>query len=207
MEIKNGIYLIVNPSMHRDTLLIKLEKIISEGIVAVQIWDNFNDNDNILDIINRIIEICHRENIPVLINNRWELLREVNIDGVHFDVQPNDIEAIRRELGRKVIMGITCNNDLEHVQWANKQKMDYISFCSIFPSSTANSCEFVRFDTVREAQKITQIPIFLAGGITPENVGELTYLNCSGIAVVSGIMDSEQPIQEIKKYKLKLKKT
>ncbi|MCW0485659.1 thiamine phosphate synthase [Riemerella anatipestifer] len=205
MGIKNGIYLIVNPSMHHDTLLRKLENIISEGIVAVQIWDNFNDDDDILGIVSKIIEICHRENIPVLINNRWELLRKVNIDGVHFDVQPNDIEAIRRELGRKVIMGITCNNDLKYVQWANEQKMDYISFCSIFLSSTANSCELVRFDTVREAKKITKMPIFLAGGITPKNVGELTDLNCSGIAVVSGIMDAEQPVQEIKKYKRKLK--
>ncbi|MDY3344263.1 thiamine phosphate synthase [Riemerella anatipestifer] len=205
MEIKKGIYLIVNPSMHHDTLLRKLEKIISEGIIAVQIWDNFNANDNILDIINKIIEICHGKNIPVLINNRWELLKEVSLDGVHFDVQPNDVEVIRWELGRKVIMGITCNNDLELVQWANEQKMDYISFCSIFPSSTANSCELVRFDTVREAKKITKMPIFLAGGITPKNVGELTDLNCFGIAVVSGIMDAEKPIQEIKKYKRKLK--
>lgn len=205
MEIKKGIYLIVNPSTHHDTLLRKLEKIISEGIIAVQIWDNFNANDNILDIINKIIEICHGKNIPVLINNRWELLKEVSLDGVHFDVQPNDVEVIRWELGRKVIMGITCNNDLELVQWANERKIDYISFCSIFPSSTANSCELVRFDTVREAKKITKMPIFLAGGITPKNVGELTDLNCFGIAVVSGIMDAEKPIQEIKKYKRKLK--
>lgn len=89
----------------------------------------------------------------------------------------DNILQIKNEMNRKIITGITCNNDLSIVEWADKNEFDYISFCSMFPSSTANSCELVTFDTVKEARKITTLPVFLAGGIKPENIELLNELN------------------------------
>ncbi|MGN6603368.1 MAG: thiamine phosphate synthase [Ginsengibacter sp.] len=204
-RIQNGIYLIVDPSMNRYTLLSKLKELIHEEIAAVQIWDNFNPSENIIEFIEEILCICHPENIPVLINNRWELLKETSLDGVHFDAIPNNISELKKEAGRKIFTGITCSNDLSIVAWANENGLDYISFCSMFPSTTANSCELVTFNTIKEAKKITPLPIFLAGGIKPENIDMLQELNYSGIAVVSGIMKSDQPIEALKKYRQKIK--
>lgn len=204
-RIQNGIYLIVDPSMNRYTLLSKLKELIHEEIAAVQIWDNFNPSENIIEFIEEILCICHPENIPVLINNRWELLKETSLDGVHFDAIPNNISELKKEAGRKIFTGITCSNDLSIVAWANENGLDYISFCSMFPSTTANSCELVTFNTIKEAKKITPLPIFLAGGIKPENIDMLQDLNYSGIAVVSGIMKSDQPIEALKKYRQKIK--
>jgi thiamine-phosphate pyrophosphorylase len=204
MKIQNGVYLIIDPSMDRNILLSKLNEIIHEKIVAVQIWDNFKPNENVIALVNAILHLCHSKNIPVLINNQWELLKQTNLDGIHFDNKREDILKLKNELKRDIITGITCNNDLSVVEWAEKNKFDYISFCTMFPSSTANSCELVSFNTVKEARKITKLPIFLAGGIKPENIELLNELDYSGIAVVSGIMNSDQPIEEIKKYRNKI---
>lgn len=205
MKMKNGIYLIVDPSLNNGILIGKIKKIISEEITAIQIWDNFKTNESPIELVNEIVELCHTKNIPVLINNQWELLKKTNLDGVHFDKIPPTIFEIKRELNRSITTGITCNNDLSLVKWAEENQMDYISFCSMFPSDTANSCELVDFDTIREARKITNLPIFLAGGIRLENIEKLNELDYSGIAVVSGIMNSENPTQEIIKYIQKLK--
>src|SRR6185369_6565581 len=94
----------------------------------------------------------------------------------------------------------TCNNDLAIVDWAMKQKLDYISFCSVFPSSTSNSCDLVSFDTIRRAREITSLPIFLAGGISPDNMKRLRELDFDGVAVISGIMNQDDPAQAAKKY-------
>jgi len=204
-KIQNGIYIIVDPSMDWDTLLSKLNEIIHEKIAAIQIWDNFNHNENLVEFINEILNLCHTKNIPVLINNRWELLKQTNLDGVHFDEVQNNIHQLKDELGREIITGITCNNDLSIIKWANENGLDYISFCSMFPSSTANSCELINFNTVKEAKKITSLPIFLAGGIKPENIEILNELNYSGIAVVSGIMNTDHPVEVLKKYQQKIK--
>ncbi|MGE9313150.1 thiamine phosphate synthase [Niabella sp. CJ426] len=203
-KIQGGVYLIIDPSMDQDVLLSTLKEIVREKIAAVQIWDNFSPDTNQPALIEQVLRLCHLQNIPVLINNQWELLKTMNLDGVHFDKAPGDIVQLKQQIGREVIAGITCNNDLSAVKWADENRLDYISFCSMFPSSTANSCELVSFDTVRKAIEITDIPIFLAGGINPENLPSLSALNYSGIAVVSGIMSAANPLAELKRYQKRI---
>lgn len=200
----SGIYLIVDPAMDESILMNKLNLCLSEKLAAVQIWDNFKVNQNIIELINRICEQCHAKNIPVLINNRWELLNNSLLDGVHFDDIPKDYTSIVRSVIHPFISGLTCNNDLTHVEWASKNKLDYISFCSIFQSQTANSCEIVNFRTIHHTSKNYGLPIYLAGGIKPENLHRLDELKYTGIAVVSGIMSSDAPNESIKKYAHKL---
>lgn len=206
-KMQNGIYLIVDPCMNRHVLLSRLKEIIHGEIAAIQIWDNFAPDENPVAFIQDIVRLSHSEKIPTLINNRWELLKQTDLDGVHFDRIPNGILQLKNEWNREVITGITCGNDLSTVQWADRNKMDYISFCSMFPSSTATSCELVTFDTIREARKITSLPIFLAGGIKHENIETLNELDYSGIALLSGVMNSEKPMKALKKFNEKLKKT
>jgi thiamine-phosphate pyrophosphorylase len=205
-RIRDGIYLIIDPSMDRGLLMGKLKEVIKEEISAIQIWDNFKPNENPIEFINEILQLCHAKKIPVLINNQWALLKQTAVDGIHLDKIQDNMLQLKKELNREIITGLTCSNDLSTVKWAEKNEFDYISFCSLFPSSTANSCELVTFDTVKEAKKITSMSIFLAGGIKPENIELLNELNYSGIAVISGIMSDEKPVEALKKYQQKIKK-
>lgn len=204
--IKPGIYLVVDPAMEEPVLLDKIELCVQEEIAALQVWDNFLPHQKVAELIHKICGLCHAKDIPVIINNRWELLADPSVDGVHFDQVPANYEFIKQSIRRPFISGITCNNDLSVVHWANEQQLDYISFCSIFPSNTSNSCELVHFNTIRDAKKISSLPVFLAGGIRPGNMDELDGLDYTGIAVVSGIMNTERPDESIKEYREKLKK-
>jgi thiamine-phosphate pyrophosphorylase len=199
-KINSGVYLVIDPSIDETILIHKLTIILQEKIVAVQIWDNFSSEENALKLIHRITDLCHEKNVPVIINNKWKWLNTTNLDGVHFDCIPTDFEDIKINIGRSFTVGLTCNNDLSLVHWAQNNQVDYISFCSIFPSSTSNSCDLIKFETIQEAKKITAIPLFLAGGIKPENMPKLVGLSFDGVAVVSGIMDSEKPNETIKAY-------
>lgn len=198
--IQNGIYLVIDPSIDRNRLLTKLRQAINGKIVAVQIWDNFKTDSDFKELVNEISTLCRPQNIPVLINNQWSLLLDIELDGIHFDTVPENFNQLKQNLQKEMIIGITCGNDLSVVKWADENKLDYISFCSIFPSTTANSCELVTFDTIKEARKITSLPIFLAGGIKPENIHLLNTLGYSGIAVVSGIINADNPIETLKMY-------
>ncbi len=204
MEIKSqinpGVYLVVDPSLDKTILLHKLSSILQEQIVAVQLWDNFLPRENNFKLIQSIIAICHEKNVPVLINNKWEWINEIDLDGVHFDSIPGNFEHIKKTINKAFITGLTCNNDLSLLHWANKNKIDYISFCSIFPSTTSNSCELVRFENIRKAKALTTMPIFLAGGINPDNIAKLNELSFDGIAVISGIMSSDKPNESIREY-------
>lgn len=201
---KKGIYLIIDPSMEEAILLAKIAKALQEEIIALQIWDNFQEGQKIHFLIEKICELVHSKNIPVLINNHWGLLNNTPLDGVHFDAIPENWKEIKREISKEYIIGLTCNNNLSQVEWAAKNQLDYISFCSLFPSTTSISCELVSFDTIRETTKKYSLPVFLAGGINPQNLAQLKDLDFDGIAVVSGIMNAKLPEKEIQRYKRKL---
>ncbi|WP_457271830.1 thiamine phosphate synthase [Pedobacter sp. UYEF25] len=197
--IMSGIYLIVDPAMEADTLLDRLKKSLTKEIAAVQIWDNFKNVHDVDAIIQKICSLCVQQKTPVLINNRWDYLKKVALDGVHFDEIPNNFEEISAQIDGKLI-GLTCGNILEDVTWAANNDIDYISFCSMFPSASVNNCEIVTHETVNQAALIFNKPIFLAGGINPRNINQLEDLNCHGIAVISGIMNAENPIQATEEY-------
>lgn len=199
-KISGGIYLVINPSMRRIELLNRLEEVLQAGVAIVQIWDNWEPLINRQDVIMEVCNLCHRHHVPVLINNSWELLSSFPLDGVHFDAIPDDYAQIQQYIKQDYLVGITCNNDLSLVDWADKNKLDYISFCSIFPSSTSTSCELVSFDKIQEARRMTSLPLFLAGGIQLSNMSLLNELDYDGVAIISGIMSSENPAQVTKQY-------
>ena len=205
-RISGGIYLVVDPAMQERELLRRLGEALEEnGMAAVQVWDNFTSFVEPEKIIQQICHLCHQKEVPVLINNRWELLKRTDADGLHLDEISKNIEEIKAEVGQDMIIGITCNNDLSVIEWANASHLDYVSFCSVFVSSTSNSCDLVDFERIREARKITSMPIFLAGGINKRNVEELKGLDFDGIAIISGIMASENPNKATKEFGIALK--
>ena len=204
-NIKPGIYVVVDPSLAEPVLLDRIGRCAQEEIAALQVWDNFLPGQNIHKLLHKICELCHAKDIPVLINNKWQLLEDIPLDGVHFDQIPEKYQLIKEVIKRPFISGVTCNNDFSVVYWANEQQLDYISFCSVFPSRTSNSCGLVHFNTIREAKKISSLPVFLAGGINPGNMHELDGLDYTGIAVISGIMNTNRPDESIKEYREKLK--
>ncbi len=199
-NIGSGIYVVIDPSMTTSVLYNKLDAVLTEKIAALQIWDNFDNNDNIPLLISELCRRCHYKDVPVLVNNHWQCLKDTALDGVHFDAVPDGYGQILAEVKRPFLCGITCTNDMQPVTWAKNNGADYISFCSMFPSGTVESCELVSHDSVRRASAIYDGPIFLAGGIKPDNVGKLRHLPYTGIAVISGVMDNDAPDQSIREY-------
>lgn len=204
-KVKEGIYLVVDPAPGGEYLFPKVEKALKGGIDMLQVWNHWNEDQNKTGFINALCRLAHRRHVPVLINEEWELVKTTALNGVHFDTLPADICSIRQDIGRPVIMGITCGNDLQRIQWAMDNRLDYVSFCSMFPSASAGACEIVSAETVKQARRLTALPIFLAGGITLENMDELAGTGLNGVALISAILKADDPQSAAQVFKQKLK--
>ncbi len=199
----SGVYLVVDPAVDRPILLEKTRRALEGGVGILQIWNHWPEEvgeEGKVQLVKDILEVADAYDVPVLINEEWELLKSTELAGVHFDEIPAGFGRIRSEAGRDFIAGITCSNDLETVKWADENELDYISFCAMFPSPSVDSCEIVRPETVQKARELTDIPLFLSGGITPDSIGELRVLDFNGVAVISGILNSEEPRQKAEEY-------
>lgn len=163
---------------------------------VLQIWNHWPAHFGTAEkqaLVQSVLEITSAFNVPTLINEEWPLLKTTALDGVHFDSIPENYEAIEKEINRSFIGGITCSNDLQVIEWAEQHQLDYVSFCSMFPSSSVDSCEIVMPETIRQARVITQMPLFLSGGITTGNLTTLKELDFNGVAVISGILSADSP--------------
>ena len=203
-KIVGGVYLVLDPGMEKSTLLHKLKEALEGGVGLLQVWNNWPASFNLSakqDLIQSIVHAASAYRVPLLINEEWELLKGSGLAGVHFDKIPEDYEAIKAEIKRDFICGITCSNSLEVIHWAEQSQLDYISFCSMYPSGSVDSCDIVRPETVKKAREITQIPFFLSGGITADNLSELKELDFAGVAVISGILNAESARESAFAYK------
>lgn len=206
-NIKGGLYLVVDPFLGLNGLMSKIEKAIQGGIDVIQVWNNWCDGQGKEQVVEAICTVAHRHDLPVIINEEWEMMLRTPVDGVHFDAIPPDLDTIRQNIGRPFLCGLTCGNDLSRVRWAEENRLTYISFCSLFPSPSAGVCEIVKKETVQKARQMTSLPIFLAGGITLDNVEELAGTGMNGIALISAIMKADDPKLVTQAFKNKLKKS
>ena len=202
-KVTGGLYLVIDPAMELDVLLKKLSSAISSGIDVLQIWNNWPEGIDKVSFIKKISDLTRSYQIPLLINQEWDLLEQTtDLQGVHFDHYPSDLSMIKNKIGREIIIGLTCSGDLETVKRAHENRLDYISFCSMFPSGSAGSCEIVLPETVGKAREMTGLPFFISGGITPENAASLrAQIPFNGVAVISGILNADDPAARTKQYR------
>lgn len=202
LKITGGVYLVIDPAMESSLMLSRLEAALKAGINAVQLWNNWLPEADKQACVVAVSEICRAYRVPLIIDNDWELLISTpELDGVHFDALPPDYDEIKQKVARSFIAGITCSGDLDVVRWADKNGLDYISFCAMFPSASAGSCTIVMPSLVKTASELTNMPLFVSGGITPENMLSLRQLTpFDGVAVISGIMSAADPFTQVKLY-------
>jgi thiamine-phosphate pyrophosphorylase len=202
-KIKGGLYLVVDPKPGMS-ILDRVKSALRGGVDIIQLWNNWNTDDQRSEIILQVCAMAHQHHVPVLINENWQLLNDFPLDGVHFDLIPKDWSDIKEKINKPFIAGITCGNEEEKITWAINNNLDYISFCSMFPSSTANHCDLVEPDIIKQTRQKSDIPIFVSGGITPENIFSVMVLGVSGVAVLSGILKTENSETAAREFKRSL---
>lgn len=207
MKQIKGLYLVLDPSQDWPLLLGKLKEALQAGVGVVQIWNHWQkgiQEEDKISFCKSVLEIAESFSAPVLVNEDWELALKAKVDGVHFDQIPTNWDQVKEKLQHK-ITGLTVGNDLETIRWADQNQMSYISFCSVFPSSSVDTCELVHPDTIRQAESLTSLPIFLSGGIKPENLHLLQEFSYQGLAVISGILNQEDPKAATQNYLKQMK--
>ncbi|MBN3583409.1 thiamine phosphate synthase [Algoriphagus aestuarii] len=197
-----GIYLVIDPKQPWKGLIEKTQLALKGGVQILQIWNHWHEcisEEEKITFCQEIKVFAQTNQIPVLINEDWKLAIKSNLDGVHLDQIPKQWEEIQEAMQGKLI-GLTVGNKEEEISWAEEQQLSYISFCSVFPSSSVDSCELVRPESIQKARELTDLPIFLSGGIKPENLSMLNNLSFDGIAVISGILNTTDPELAVNSY-------
>ena len=127
-----------------------------------------------------------------IVNDRPDIARLVEADGVHLGQDDLPVKDARRIVGPDTLVGVSTHT-LEQVQRAVLDGADYIGIGPVFPSRTKEFAEFPGLEFVRAATAETSLPAFALGGIGPGNVAQVVAAGARRVAVSTAVAASDDP--------------
>lgn len=180
--------------LNGKTLVEAIELAIQGGVTCVQLREkNISYNEYISKAV-EIREICHKYNVPLIINDNYRVALASGADGVHVGIEDTAVSEIRKNVGDNFIIGATAKT-IEQAQKAQKDGADYLGVGAVFPSPTKTNAIRITPEKLTEICKSISIPVVAIGGINLENVHLIKNCGQSGIAVVSALF-SQDDIKE-----------
>ncbi len=144
----------------------------------------------------RVLDVIARNPAPrplVLVNDRVDVacaLASEGLDGVHLGDEDCPPQEARDVLGPDALIGISTH-DLVAVGRAEELAVDYVGFGPIHATDTKGYEHGLGSERAWVASQATSLPLFPIGGITPQNVGELSALGRA--AVGKAILGADDP--------------
>ena len=182
------------------TLYSQVEEALKGGATFIQLREKELDEEHFLEEAKEIKELCRRYQVPFVINDNVEIALAVDADGVH--VGQSDMEAgdVRAKLGPDKIIGVSAQT-VEQAVMAEQNGADYLGVGAVFPTGSKADALEVSHDTLKAICKAVKIPVIAIGGISKENILELSCSGICGIAVISAIFakdDIEEAARELR---------
>ena len=121
-----------------------------------------------------------------MINDNVDIALEIDADGVH--VGQSDMEAgdVRAKLGPNKIIGVSAQT-VEQALLAQERGADYLGVGAVFHTDSKADAADISHETLKAITEAVDIPVIAIGGISKENVSELSGTGICGIAVISAI--------------------
>lgn len=169
-----------------ETLYSQVEKAIKGGVTFVQLREKELAEEDFEKEAYQIKELCHKNNIPFVINDNVALAARVGADGVHVGQRDMEAGEVRKKLGADKIVGVSAQT-VEQAIKAQKMGADYLGVGAVFPTGSKDDADEVTHRTLQEICEAVDIPVIAIGGINEQNVIELKGRGIVGIAVISAI--------------------
>lgn len=169
-----------------ETLYQVVEQAIDGGVTFVQLREKGLAKDLFLEEAREIKKLCNAWKIPFVINDSVDIALAMDADGVH--VGQSDMEAgdVREKLGPDKIIGVSAQT-VEQAKLAEAHGADYLGVGAVFATGSKDDAVEVGPQTLRDICQAVSIPVIAIGGISKENVSQLTGSGICGIAVISAI--------------------
>lgn len=179
--------------LHGRTLAEVVEEVILGGATMVQLREKDKTPDEILASAREIAPICKKYGVPFIMNDSIELARAAGADGVHLgqsDVPGDNV----RELAGDLILGLSANT-VESAKRAQALGADYLGVGAVFGTTTKHDARHLSPKALREITSAVDVPVVAIGGISADNILQLTGCGMQGAAVVSALFAQEDPRQ------------
>ncbi len=182
------LYLVTPPRFDPHAFAPDVEAALGAGdVAALQLRLKPADEQAIRAAAAILRPICVRHGVAFILNDRPDLARALDADGVHVGADDGDAETARRLIGNDLQLGVSCYDSRDLALRAGEAGADYVAFGAFFPSPTKETAIRADPELLAWWSEIMELPVVAIGGITAENCAPLVRAGADFLAVVSAV--------------------
>ena len=185
--------LITDRNLLKRQFLDTIRQALKGGVTTVQLREKGLATHELYSLACELRKITSDFKVNFIVNDRVDIALAVEADGVHLGWQSLPFGIVRKLLGFEKLIGISTHNRQEALQ-AQDNGADYITFGPVFDTpSKAGLLKPTGVEEIQKLKKEIHIPIVSLGGINERNVEAVLDGGADGIAVISSIMQADDP--------------
>lgn len=179
--------------------------VIEGGCRWVQIRMKDAPDDEIRKVVEAVKPTCEQKQVFLLLDDRVELAKEVNVGGVHLGKDDMPCSKARMILGPAAVIGVTANTFADVIAVSNLD-IDYYGLGPFAHTDTKkNLAPVLGIDGIRDlcygmATNNIEIPRVAVGGITADDVLPLIEAGANGVAVSGAIAFAKDIVKETERF-------
>ena len=197
MKVDYTLYLVAEERLIRDSGLsieTAVEEAILGGVTLVQLREKESSALEFYNLSIKVKNITDKYNIPLIINDRLDIMLATDAAGVHLGQDDMPVAAARRLVGKDKIIGVSARTTKEAIR-AEEDGASYIGAGSVFNTITKKDAKHISMEELKDMTSAVSIPVIAIGGVNKDNIEMLKDTGIKGIAVVSAIL-SEKNIKK-----------
>lgn len=198
------LYVIANIDPHdKRPVIPRVRGAILGGADVIQLRDKVSTDQEMISLSREILTLTRKFCVPLIINDRIQVAKTVNADGVHLGQEDGSLGAARQLLGDDKIIGRSTHS-LKQAREAQREGADYIGVGPVFSTPTKSDYEPVGLGLVSEVSRVLTIPFVAIGGIDALQVRKVVTAGGKAVAVVRAVWNAQDPEKEAAKIKRQL---
>jgi len=189
-------YLVTQESRSAGRSTVEIARAAIEGGVdAIQLRDKERSAKRRYETGRELRELTVEAGVDLIVNDRVDLARAIDADGVHLGQDDLPVPAARDLLGEDAVIG-KSTSFVEEARTAEREGADYLGVGAVYGTSSKDvpddESDFGP-ERVREIVDAVEIPVVGIGGIDASNAAAVAEAGAAGIAVISAITRADDP--------------
>ncbi len=169
-----------------------IQEAAAGGAGMIQLREKDLEDHELLERARHVRAWTRELGVLFVMNDRPDIARLAEADGVHLGQDDLPIKDARRIVGPDLLIGVSTH-DLGQVRRAVLDGASYLGVGPTFPSGTKQFAAFPGLDFVRQATAETTLPAFVIGGVNLETVGAAVAAGARRVAVSQAVCQADDP--------------
>ena len=196
--LPHGVYAIADGSAGRPILDL-VGAFVRGGAAVVQVRLKSAGAGEFARIVQSARKICANRAL-VIVNDRADVARIAEADGVHLGQEDLPVSAARELLGPRALIGLSTHSDKEI---DDARGADYVGFGPIFATSSKPGAPLPPphgLDGLARAVKRAKVPVVAIGGITAANVRDVAKAGAHCAAAIAAFCNAPDPEAAVRAF-------